>query len=196
MTRCADCGAERSADQCPACGLTSAAAEAMLRGRLVRRTAVFLAGSIVFPYSSQIYPPLDLDAMLVFFGVVFFAAVALVVWIDRRARRRGNVEILKRIYFGFIPLPWVLVATLFVNGKLDNSKPEFYSSTVISRFEMRGIVRGSRRLVVRSWREGERVERLAADADDYGRFRDGDGIVVGVMSGALGIPWLYGVYRK
>jgi hypothetical protein len=168
----------------------------MLRRRLVRRTAVFLAGSIVFPYSIQIYPPLDVDAMLVFFGVVFFAAVALVVLIDRRARRRGKVEILKRIYFGFIPLPWVLAATLFVNGKLDNSKPEFYSSTVISRFEMRGIVRGSRRLVVHSWREGERVERLAADADDFGRFRDGDGIVVGVMSGALGIPWLYGVYRK
>jgi len=184
------------ADQCPSCGLTSAAAEAMLRRRLVRRTAVFLAGSLVFPYSSAIYPPLDIDAMLVFFGVVFFAAVALVVWINRRARRRGNVEILKRIYFGFIPLPWVLVATLFVNGMLDTSKPEFYSSTVISRFEMRGIVRGSRRLVVRSWREGARVERLAADADDFDRFRDGDGIVVGVMSGALGIPWLYGVYRK
>jgi hypothetical protein len=196
VTRCADCGAERAADQCPVCGLTTAAAEVMLRRRLVRRTAVFLAGSLIFPFASQVYPPLDLDPMLVFFGVVFFVVVALMVWIDRRARSHGNVEVLKRIYFGFIPLPWVLAATLFANGKFDHGKPEFYSSSVISRFEMKGIVLGSRRLVVRSWREGERVERLAADGDDFGRFREGDGIVVGVMSGALGIPWLSGVYRK
>ncbi len=196
MTRCPDCGAERAADQCPDCGLTSAAAEVMLRRRLLRRTAVFLGGSVLFPYISQIYPPLDIDAMMVFYGVVFFVALALVAVIDRRARRHGEVEVLKRLYSGFIPLPWILAATLFVNGRLDSGKPEFYFSTVVSKFEMKGIVRGSRRLVVRSWREGQRVERLAADADDFYRFRDGDGIVVGVMSGALGIPWLYGVYRK
>src|SRR5713226_2896656 len=107
MTRCPDCGAERDSDQCPVCGLTTAAAEVMLRRRLVRRTAVFLAGSLIFPFTSQVYPPLDLDPMLVFFGVVFFVVVALMVWIDRRARSRGDVEVLKRIYFGFIPLPWV-----------------------------------------------------------------------------------------
>jgi hypothetical protein len=168
----------------------------MLRRRLVRRTGVFLTGSLLFPYISQVYPPLDLDAMLVFYGVAFFVALGLVVWIDRRARRRGEIEILKRIYFGFIPLPWVLAATLFVNGKLDSAKPEFYPTSVISKFEMKGIVRGSRRLVVRSWREGQHLERLAAEADDFDRFHDGDGIVVGVMSGALGIPWLYGVYRR
>ncbi|HYA97550.1 MAG TPA: hypothetical protein VEH49_05610 [Methylomirabilota bacterium] len=168
----------------------------MLRRRLVRRTAVFLAGSLVFTYTSGLYAPLDLDAMLVFFGLVFFVTLGLVVWIARRARRGGSVELLKRIYFGFIPLPWILAATLFVNGKFDRGKPEFYTSKVISRFEMKGIIHGSRRLVVRSWRQSQRVERLAADADDFNRFRDGDGLVVGVMSGALGIPWLYGVYRE
>ena len=71
MTRCLDCGAERVTDQCPSCGLTSAAAEVMLRRRLLRRTAVFLVGSLAFPYISQIYPPLDLDLMLVFYGLLF-----------------------------------------------------------------------------------------------------------------------------
>src|SRR5207245_11105335 len=68
MTRCVDCGAERIADQCPSCGLTSAAAEVMFRRRLLKRTAIFLGGSLAFPYVSQIYPPLELDLMLVFFG--------------------------------------------------------------------------------------------------------------------------------
>jgi hypothetical protein len=48
---------------------------------------------------------------------------------------------------------------------------------------------------VRSWREGQKYERLAVDADDYDRFQAGDSVVVGVEPGALGIPWYYGVYR-
>ena len=89
MTRCLDCGATRIADQCPSCGLTSAAAEFMFRKRLIKQTVFFLAGSLLFPYITQIYPPLDLDLMLVFFGVLFFVALAIAVVLERRARCRG-----------------------------------------------------------------------------------------------------------
>ncbi len=87
MTRCLDCGSERIADQCPSCGLTSAAAEVMFRRRLFKRTAVFLAGSLLFPYVSQIYPPLDLDLMLVFFGVLFFVVLAIAVILETHLYR-------------------------------------------------------------------------------------------------------------
>src|SRR6266481_5504424 len=122
MTRCLDCGSERVADQCPSCGLTSAAAEVMFRRRLLKRTAIFLGGSLTFPYVSQIYPPLDLDLMLVFFGVLFFIALAIAVVLDRSARNRREIEFLKRIYSGFIPLPWILAFAIFLNGKLDAQK--------------------------------------------------------------------------
>ncbi len=169
----------------------------MFRRRLVKRTAIFLAGSLVFPYVSQIYPPLDLDLMLVFFGLLFFLALTLVVILDRRAHNRQELEILKRIYAGFIPLPWILAATLFVNGRLDSQKNvTYHPTTVDSRYNMPGIVRGTRRLFVNSWREGQKYERLAVDADDFDRFRSGDSVVVGVEPGALGIPWYYGVYRR
>src|ERR1700724_2839332 len=110
MTRCLDCGSERTTDQCPSCGLTSAAAEVMFRRRLVLRTAIFLLGSLAFPYVSQIYPPLDLDLMLIFFGIIFFLALTLAVILERRARQHNEIEVLKRIYAGFIPLPWILAA--------------------------------------------------------------------------------------
>src|SRR6202140_1162487 len=197
MTRCLDCGSERTADQCPSCGLTSAAAEVMFRRRLLKRTAVFLAGSLAFPYVSQIYPPLDLDLMLVCFGLLFFVALTLAVILERRARQHKELEVLKRIYSGFIPLPWILTATLFVNGRLDSQKNmAYYPTAVVSKFNMKGIVRGSRRLLVRSWRPGQHFERLAVDADDLDRFREGDSVSVGVEPGALGIPWYYGVYRR
>jgi hypothetical protein len=196
MTRCLDCGSERLADQCPSCGLTSAAAEVMFRRRLLKRTAVFLAGSLVFPYVSQIYPPLDLDLMLVFFGVLFFIALAIAVILDRRAQNRQEIEVLKRVYSGFIPLPWILAATLLANGALDSKKNvAYHATTVDSRYNMPGIVRGTRRLFVHSWRDGQKIERLAVNSDDFDRFHASDSVSVGVEPGALGIPWYYGVYR-
>jgi hypothetical protein len=67
---------------------------------------------------------------------------------------------------------------------------------VESRYQMKGVIRGTRRLFVPSWRPDRRVERLAVDSDDFDRFHDGDKINVGVAPGALGIPWFYGVYRR
>ena len=197
MTRCLDCGSPRTADQCPACGLTSRAAELVFRRRLIGRTAIFLVGSLAFPYVSQIFPPLDLDLMLIFFGLLFFLALALAVVLENRARQHKELEVLKRIYAGFIPLPWILAATLFVNGRFDSEKNiQRYPTVVVGKFNMKGIVRGSRRLLVHGWRPGERVERLAVDADDFDRFQEGDLVTVAVEPGAIGIPWYYGVYRR
>jgi hypothetical protein len=197
LTRCLDCGSPRTADQCPFCGLTSVAAELLFRRRLVSRTAFFLVGSLAFPYVSQIYAPLDLDLMLVFFGLLFFLALAIAVVLERRARQHKEIEVLKRVYAGFIPLPWILAATLFANGRLDSQKDlAYYPTTVVSKFNMKGIVRGSRRLHVRSWRAGQKVEALAVNADDFDRFQIGDTVTVAVEPGALGIPWYFVVYRR
>lgn len=196
MTRCLDCGSERTSDQCPVCGLTSAAAEVLFRRRLLRQMAVFLAGSLLFPYVSQVYPPLDLDAMLVFFGLLFFIALALAVFLDRRAHARKEIETVKHLFTGLIPIPFILSLVLFLNGRLDSPKNVvFHPATIEGRYFMHGVVRGSRRVFVYSWREGRKYERLAVDPDDYERFHSGDKVNVGVGPGALGIPWFYGVYR-
>jgi hypothetical protein len=196
MTRCLDCGSERTGDQCPVCGLTSAAAEVVFRRRLLRQMAAFLAGSLLFPYLSQVYPPLDLDAMLVFFGLVFFAGLALAMFLDRQARARKNLELLRHLVTGLIPIPFILCMALFLNGKFDSTKDvRYHETSVEGRYLMRGVVRGTRRIFVHSWREGRKYERLAVDSDDYDRFRVGDKVNVGVEPGALGIPWFYGVYR-
>ncbi len=197
MTRCLDCGSERTADQCSICGLTSAAAELVFRRRLLRQMAMFLAGSLAFPYISQLYPPLDLDAMLVFFGVVFFAGLVLGFFLDKGARAHKDIEVLKHLFSGLIPVPFIFCVALFLNGRLDSpAKVQYHDSVVDGRYQMKGIVRGSRRLFVDSWRAGRRYERLAVDADGFDRFHDGDRIVVGVEPGVIGIPWFYGVYRQ
>lgn len=196
MMHCLDCGAERAGDQCPVCGLTTAAAEVLFRRRLLRQMAIFLAGSLLFPSLSQVYPPLDVDAMLVFFGLVFFLALALAVFLDRLARGHKDLELLKHLFTGLIPIPFILSFALFLNGKFDSPKDVRYHETIVEgRYLMRGVVRGTRRVFVYSWRQGRKYERLAVDSDDYDRFRPGDRVNVGVEPGALGIPWFYGVYR-
>lgn len=195
MTRCLDCGAERTADQCPACGLTSAAAEVMLRRRMLYRTAWFLLGAVAFLPASQVYPPLELDAILIFVGVLFFLVLGLAVWIERRARAHAEVEALKRVYFGLVPVPWLLAALLFANGKFDTAPPTRQVASVVGKFSMRGVLRSSR-LVVTSWRNGRRFERVPVDRDDFDRFQRGDRVVIQVQGGVVGVPWVYAVYRR
>lgn len=194
MTRCLHCGAERDADQCLACGLTSAAAEVMLRRRLVHRSAWFLVGAVLFVPVSQAFPPLELDSVLIFGGVLFFAVLGLGLWMIQRARAQQEIEVLKRIYFSFLPLPWLLSVVLFVNGRLDTTPPQLQTTSVVGKFRMPGALR-TQRLIVRSWRAGRRFERVMVTRDDYDRFQVGDAVVVQVEEGVAGIPWVYGVYR-
>ena len=195
MTRCLDCGFPRTADQCSACGLTSAAAEVLLRRRLFRRTAWFLLGAVLFIPVSRLYPPLDSDPILIFVGVMFFLVLGLGFWIDLRARRRQEVELMKRIYFGFLPVPWLLTALLFINGRFDFAPPARPVATVVGKFSMPGFLR-TNRLVVRSWRNPGEVERVPVDPDDFLRFQRGDQVIVHVQEGLVGIPWVFAVYRK
>jgi hypothetical protein len=194
MNRCLDCGADRIGDQCPSCGLTTIAAELMVRRRLVRRTAIFLVGIIAFVSAGQPYPPLEIDSIMIFGGLIFFCSLALGYWIDYRARHHQDLEVLKRIYFGMIPVPWIFAGFLFLNGRLDTSRPVRIPATVVSKFSTGGLPR-SRRLVVASWRYGRRVERIAVDQDDFDRFQRGDSVVVQLQKGILNVPWVSGVYR-
>jgi hypothetical protein len=194
MTRCLNCGAEREAELCAHCGLNSSAAELALRRRLLNRTAIFLLGTIAFVVASGRYPALELDSILIFMGVLFAATLGLAIWVERRALRHAEVEKLKRVYYGLIPVPWLLAALLLANGALDRGAPQIVEARVIGKFSMRGPV-PSRRLVVTSWRDGHRWERILVLSGDFDRIRVGDIVDVDVKSGLVGIPWVSGVSK-
>lgn len=195
MKHCLNCGVILEGEQCEVCGLTVAAAEVLLRRRLLMLTAVFLVGAVTFLPVSQIYPPLELDAIFIFLGVMVFAALSLAVLVDRRARRRQEVEVLRRIFLGLLPVPWLLAALLFVNGRFDTEPPTPYAATVVGKFTMPGLLK-STRLAVTSWREGRRIERVPLPREEFHRFNRGDMVEVKMQEGLVGIPWVYEVHRK
>ena len=195
MTRCLNCGAERDTDVCEVCGLNSSAAEFSLRRKLLNRTALFLLGALAFVTASGRYPALELDGILIFIGVLFFVTLGVGMWVESRAVKHAEVEAGKRIYYGLIPLPWLLALLLLGNGALDHAPPHVEETRIIGKFAMRGPL-PSRRLMVMSWREGHDVERIAVDRNDFDRFTRGDWIKIKVMDGLVGIPWIAGVSRE
>jgi hypothetical protein len=194
MTRCLNCGAERVTDVCDFCGLNSSAAEFLLRRKLLNRTAIFLVGGLAFVAASGRYPALELDGILIFIGALFFLTLGVGIWVEKRALQHTEVEALKRIYYGLIPIPWLLSALLLANGALDKAPPSVVETRIIGKFSMPGPV-PSRRLVVRSWRDGNRVERIPVDRQDFDAFTTGDSVQIKVEDGLVGIPWVAGVSR-
>ena len=166
----------------------------MLRKRLVQRTAWFLVGSVLFVPVSRAFPPLELDGILVFVGALFFFVLGLGLWMVQRARKRQEIEVLKRIYFGFLPVPWILAGLLFVNGKMDTTPTRQATTSVVGKFSMPGLM-GNQRLIVKSWRQGRDAEHVEVSRDDFNRFQVGDEVVIQIQNGMAGIPWVYGVYR-
>ncbi|MBI1750404.1 MAG: hypothetical protein HY234_16025 [Acidobacteria bacterium] len=195
MRRCLDCGAELITGLCDNCGLTPAEAELVLRRRVLYRTAIYLLGAVAFLPAAHFYPPLELDAMLIFLGAISFVVVYSAVWIDRRARRQAAVETLKRVCYGLLPVPWLLAGLLFLNGRFDSAPPTSHATVVVGKFAMPGMLRSSR-LVVLSWRPGVRIERVPIRRDDYDRFQRGDSVEVRLQNGFVGIPWVASVYHK
>ena len=192
MTRCLNCGADRERDVCDTCGLNSTAAEFVLRRKLLNRTAFFLLGAIAFVVAAGRYPALELDGILIFIGVLFFLTLGLAMWVERLALKHKEIEAMKRVYYGLIPIPWLLGVLLLANGAFDRSKPHVEEARVVSKFAMAGPL-PSRRLVVTSWRDGHLFERVPVDRTDYERFASGDLVDVKVADGLVGIPWVAGV---
>src|ERR1700733_1373713 len=195
MTHCLNCGADRDADICDACGLGSTAAEFALRRRLLNRTAFFMLGAIAFVAFSGRYPPLDLDGVLIFIGVVFFLTLGLAILVERRALRHLEVEALKRIYYGLVPVTWILAFMLWTNGALDRAPAQMHEARVEGKFSMGGAL-PSRRLVVTSWRDGHRIERIPVDRVNFDTFSRGDIAEIKVQSGLVGIPWVADVFHR
>jgi len=194
MTHCLNCGAERNADVCDSCGLSSAGAELLLRRRLLNRTAIFVLGALAFIAASVRYPPVEVDSVLIFIGALFFPTLALAIWVERLALRHAEVEALKRIYYGLVPVPWLLAVLLIANGVLDRGAPQIEHERVVGKFAMAGAM-PIRRLVVTSWREDHRFEHILIDRSDFDFLHPGDPVNVKVQEGLVGIPWIAGVSR-
>jgi hypothetical protein len=195
MTRCLDCGADRDAEACNVCGLNSPEAEFALRKKLLNRTAFFVLGALAFVAACNRYPPLELDGILIFIGLLFFVTLGLAILLERRAQRHLEVEALKRVYYGLIPLPWIFSALMLANGALDRAPPQIEEARVVGKLSMGGAL-PNRLLVVTSWREGHRIERIPVDRVNFDNFSRGDVVEVNVQDGLAGIPWVVDVFHR
>ncbi len=97
--------------------------------------------------------------------------------------------------YGLLPVSWLLTGLLFLNGRLDSSPPVRHSTVVVGKFSMPGMLRTSR-LMVHSWRQGLRIERIPISPEELDRFQKGDAVDILVQDGLIGIPWVRSVQHK
>lgn len=192
--RCLNCDAVLEGPVCEQCELTPAAASLVLRRKLILRTGVFMLGSLAFLAAADMFPPLEMDGMLIFCGVLFFLGLAIAVWVEHGALRGASIEIRKRLFMALVPIPWLLASLLFVNAKLDDSPVHDWETRVVGKFSMSAMV-STRRLVVVSWRDGHSYERVPVSQEEYSEFHIGEPVIVEVRSGLAGIPWVTGVIQ-
>jgi hypothetical protein len=81
---------------------------------------------------------------------------------------------------------------LIVNGGLDRGAPQIEQVRVVGKFAMAGAL-PIRRLVVTSWRDDHRLERIPIDRSDFDFYHAGDPVDIKVQEGLVGIPWIAGV---
>ena len=154
-----------------------------------------MLGALAFVVAGSQFPPLEIDGILIFVGLLFFLTLGLGMWVERRALQHAEVEALKR------NLLWAdsgaVAAGRVANRQwLAGSRPSrILADQVISRVRMFGPL-PSNRLVVRSWREGHNVERIPVTRTDFDRFHPNDEVVVKTGIGLVGIPWVVGVDRE
>lgn len=177
---------------CEGCELTQTAASLVVRRKVILRTGLFLLGSLAFVAAAYRFPPLEMDKMLIFCGVVFFVGLGLAVWVERGALRGSQIAIRKRLFLTLVPVPWLLAALLVVNATLDNAPVRDWTTRVVRKFSMSAIV-PTRRLLVVSWREGHQYEHVPVSSAEYARFQVGERVVVEIHPGLAGIPWVAGV---
>lgn len=199
MKHCPNCAAPLAdavgdEDACPACGLTPGEADAVTRRKFLNRAVVFLLGVLSFLLVSARYPPLEVDGMMTFIAAIFMLIAVVALWMTFPGSRHVVSEVLRRIYYGLAPVPWLLTGILLVNGALDHAPPENCTTSVIARRAVPGPWAGHR-LIVYSWRDDHRIERLSVTANEYAEFAPGDRVTVHVKPGLIGIPWVESVYR-
>lgn len=190
--RCLNCDTVLTGPVCEGCDLTEEAASLVVRRKVILRTGMFLLGSLAFVAAAYRFPPLEMDRMLVFAGVVFFAGLAMAVWVERGAMRGSQIAVRKRLFMSLVVIPWLLAAMLVVNAKLDDAPVRDWTTRVVGKFSMSAMV-PTRRLLVVSWRSGHQYERVPVSSEEYSRFQVGERVVVEIHPGLAGIPWVAGV---
>ncbi len=192
--RCPNCNGPLEDDWCDACQMDLPGLRRAAFRRLISKLGIFLLGILALVPGTRIYPPLEIDRMFIFFGVLFVVTLGLVMWVEYQLRRDRPAEIGSRILRSLVIVPWILTGLLLANGRFDRDPPQQHQAQVAGTFRSAGMVMTDR-LVLPSWRSGRRWERVAVSARFIAGIRPGDSVQVFIKPGLAGIAWVAGVEK-
>jgi len=192
--RCPNCNETLEEEWCDACGMDLPRLRRAALHRLISKLGIFLLGILALVPATRIYPPLEIDRMFIFFGVLFVVALGLAVRVEYQLRRNRPAETGSRIFRSLVVVPWILTGLLLANGRFDRDPPQRHQAQVAGTFRSGGMAM-THRLVLPSWRSRRRWERVAVSAKLIAAVRTGDTVQVLIKPGLAGIAWVAGVEK-
>ena len=151
---------------------------------------ILLAGICGTIVAAHFYPPLDMNPTMLIALIIFFAPMAINVFLQVRKQLAPNLEFVNAAYkyagWGLV----VFAACLFLNGALDRH-PSMQAHTRVSQKSVsRGRGGPTYSLTLDpSWRDGRTQERLDVSGATFASVRTGERVSVDVHRGWFGLPW-------
>ena len=81
------------------------------------------------------------------------------------------------------------------NCLFDNSAPEYYQSKIIQKEVSKGRST-TYYIIVTSWHDAEKIEKVTVSLDDYNQIAIGDEVAIAEMKGLFGTPWYFPIVQE
>jgi hypothetical protein len=167
----------------------------------LRRAGVFavaiasgVMGFALLMWGERSFTPLDGTHLLT--SSLEYSLPALLVFVISsivllKGRSSSHTELLTSWAIALIGFPlFGIGATLTVNGFLDPGDPTIHVAEILDKHVSGSGRSVSRRVYVRSWREGRDRERLEVGSDAYARAKVGSAMRITTKTGRLGFEWI------
>lgn len=81
------------------------------------------------------------------------------------------------------------------NCLFDNSSPKYYQTNIVQK-EISTGRSTTYYIIVTSWHDAEKIEKVTVNAEEYNLTSVGDNIAIAEMKGFFGTPWYFPVVQK
>jgi hypothetical protein len=157
---------------------------------------LLISGIVLLIMGHVNYNPLDSGKIFVSSLMYSLPLFVMFSWLTLemiKGRSTSHHELIAIVLLGLFAFPMGGYAyTTYLNGALDDSPESVYDTRMIRKYSKRNKNSYSYYMVVTSWRETEKIEKIKVSHSFYNRLRTNARVTVTTKPGKFGFEWIVG----